>query len=111
MFDSVRRARRESSWRPGQALGQVLKHGRLCKKRGVNCADAGDSTLLRRGVSPLRALAFHFWRTRWRGASVPRVAPWERAAILAPFALHTWLVYDMLWAHSELRFGSGRRSR
>jgi ABC-type uncharacterized transport system permease subunit len=54
------------------------------------------------------ALAFHFWRTRWRGASVPRVAPWERAAILAPFALHTWLVYDMLWAHSELRFGFGQ---
>jgi ABC-type uncharacterized transport system permease subunit len=53
------------------------------------------------------ALAFHFWRTRWRGASVPRVAPWERAAILVPFALHTWLVYDMLWAHSELRFGFG----
>src|SRR3981081_4883003 len=54
------------------------------------------------------ALAFHFWRTRWRGASVPRVATWERAAILAPFALHTWLVYDMLWAHSELRFGFGQ---
>src|SRR6267143_1302640 len=54
------------------------------------------------------ALALHFWRTRWRGASVPRVAPWERAAILAPFTLHTWLVYDMLWAHSELRFGFGQ---
>src|SRR5712664_3896509 len=54
------------------------------------------------------ALAFHFWRTRWRGASVPRFATWERAAILAPFALHTWLVYDMLWAHSELRFGFGQ---
>src|SRR5260370_20349483 len=53
-------------------------------------------------------LAIHFWRTRWRGASVPRVVPWERAAILAPFALHTWLVYDMLWAHSELRFGFGQ---
>src|SRR2546428_3554254 len=54
------------------------------------------------------ALAFHFWRTRWRGASVPRVAPWERTAILAPFALHTWLVYDMLWAQSELHFGFGQ---
>src|SRR2546427_12078769 len=51
------------------------------------------------------ALAFHFWRTRWRGASVPRITPLERAAIVAPFALHTWLVYDMLWGHSELRFG------
>ena len=41
-------------------------------------------------------LAFHFWRTRWRGASAPRLAPLERAAILAPFALHTWLVYGIL---------------
>src|SRR5437667_9588966 len=53
-------------------------------------------------------LAFHFWRTRWRGASAPRLARLERAAILAPFALHTWLVYDMLWAQSELRFGFGQ---
>src|SRR5436189_160089 len=53
-------------------------------------------------------LAFHFWRTRWRGASAPRLARLERAAILAPFALHTWLVYDMLWAQSELHFGFGQ---
>src|SRR5258706_5084940 len=54
------------------------------------------------------ALAFHFWRTRWRGASAPRLAPLERAAILAPFALHTWLVYDMLWGQAELHFGFGQ---
>src|SRR2546422_1721266 len=54
------------------------------------------------------ALAFHFWRTRWRGASVPRITPLERAAIVAPFALHPWLVSDMLWGHSELRFGFGQ---
>jgi ABC-type uncharacterized transport system permease subunit len=54
------------------------------------------------------ALAFHFWRTRWRGESVPKISRLERAAILAPLALHTWLVYDMLWAHSELRFGFGQ---
>ena len=53
------------------------------------------------------ALAFHFWRTRWRGATAPKFARWERAAILAPFALHTWLVYDMLWAPG-LRFGFGQ---
>src|SRR6266704_598912 len=53
-------------------------------------------------------LAFHFWRTRWRGASAPRLAPLERAAILAPFALHTWIVYDTLWAQSELHFGFGQ---
>src|SRR6266566_4971017 len=53
-------------------------------------------------------LAFHFWRTRWRGASAPRLAGLEQAGILAPFALHTWLVYDMLWAQSELHFGFGQ---
>src|SRR2546427_13204465 len=53
-------------------------------------------------------LAFHFWRTRWRGASARLPARLERAAILAPFALHTWLVYDMLWAQSELHFGFGQ---
>ena len=53
------------------------------------------------------ALAVHFWRTRWRGASVPRISAVERGAILVPLALHTWLVYDMLWAPSELRFGFG----
>jgi ABC-type uncharacterized transport system permease subunit len=53
------------------------------------------------------ALSVHFWRTRWRGAAAPRFAPWERVAILAPLALHTWLVYDMLWA-PQLRFGFGQ---
>src|SRR5438093_892068 len=41
-------------------------------------------------------LAFHFWRTRWRGASAPLPARLERAAILAPVALHTWVAYDSL---------------
>jgi ABC-type uncharacterized transport system permease subunit len=54
------------------------------------------------------AVAFHFWRTRWRGTGAPRIASWERAAILAPLALHTWLVYDMLFAQAELRFGFGQ---
>lgn len=31
--------------------------------------------------------------------------PWERAAILAPLALQTWLLYDVLFLASELRFG------
>ena len=53
------------------------------------------------------ALAFHFWRTRWRGSGTPRIARWERAAVLVPLALHTWLVYDMLLASQELRFGFG----
>jgi ABC-type uncharacterized transport system permease subunit len=53
------------------------------------------------------ALAFHFWRTRWRGGSAPTFSRWERGAIIAPLALHTWLVYDMLWT-PELRFGFGQ---
>ena len=30
---------------------------------------------------------------------------WERAAILAPLALHGWLLYDGIFAAAELRFG------
>jgi ABC-type uncharacterized transport system permease subunit len=55
-------------------------------------------------------LAVHFWRTRWR-ATEPRpagLARWERAAILVPLALHTWLLYDGLFAAPTLRFGFGQ---
>jgi len=54
------------------------------------------------------ALAFHFWRTRWRGDTAPAFARWERGAIVLPLALHTWLIYDMLLAPAELRFGFGQ---
>jgi ABC-type uncharacterized transport system permease subunit len=58
------------------------------------------------------ALGWHFWNTRWRagadaagdGASAGIVF-WERAAILAPFALHSHLLYAELFAAPELRFG------
>ncbi len=55
-------------------------------------------------------LAVHFWRTRWRAARPhsPGLAPWERAAILAPLALHTWLLYQALFVAPELRFGFGQ---
>ncbi len=53
-------------------------------------------------------LAWHFWRTRWRATGAPHIASWERAAILAPFLLHTGLVYTMLFAHAELHFGFGQ---
>jgi len=57
-------------------------------------------------------LAFHFWRTRWRpaAASTARgrgMAAWERAAILVPLALHTWLLHHALFAVPEVRFGFG----
>ena len=52
-------------------------------------------------------LAWHFWNTRWRhhqqGSGGLR--EWERAAILAPLALHGWLLYDGIFAAPELRFG------
>jgi len=58
------------------------------------------------------ALGLHFWRTRWRaqgdtaakGAS-HGISAWERAAILAPFALHSWLLYTELFTSVELHFG------
>ena len=52
------------------------------------------------------ALAWHFWNTRWRRAadSQKGLQSWERAAILAPLALHGWLLYDGIFSH-QLRFG------
>ena len=58
------------------------------------------------------ALGWHFWNTRWSadadtagdGASAG-IAFWERVAILAPFALHSYLLYAELFAAPELRFG------
>ena len=53
-------------------------------------------------------LAFHFWRTRWQDPGAQSIVAWERAAILAPLAVHSWLVYEMLFTTSELRFGFGQ---
>ncbi len=55
-------------------------------------------------------LAWHFWRTRWRARPAGTAAssgtrPWERAALLAPLALHAYLLYADLFAPPELRFG------
>ena len=50
-------------------------------------------------------LALHFWRTRWIGAAPTAITAWERALILAPLALHTWLLWEILFISSELRFG------
>ena len=58
------------------------------------------------------ALALHFWHTRWRASSAATqagaLAGWERAALLAPLALHAWLLYlDLVWP-AQLRFGFGQ---
>jgi ABC-type uncharacterized transport system permease subunit len=50
-------------------------------------------------------LALHFWRTRWMGATPASMAAWERAVILVPLSLHTWLLWDVLFLSTELRFG------
>ncbi len=55
-------------------------------------------------------LAWHFWRTRWRAQPPGTTAPtgtrgWERAALLAPLALHAYLLYAEVFAPAELRFG------
>ena len=58
------------------------------------------------------ALALHFWRTRWRpvpAAALPSgMAGWERAALLAPIALHAWLLYRDLVLPERLHFGFGQ---
>jgi ABC-type uncharacterized transport system permease subunit len=58
-------------------------------------------------------LAWHFWSTRWRrpataggeARATSGLHGWERAAILAPLALHGWLLYAGIFAAGELRFG------
>jgi len=50
-------------------------------------------------------LAWHFWNTRWRGATPAPSAPWERPALLVPLALHAWLLYSGIFGAAELRFG------
>jgi ABC-type uncharacterized transport system permease subunit len=58
------------------------------------------------------ALGLHFWRTRWTSggqasaeAESAGIVLWERVAILAPFALHSFLLYATLFSAAELRFG------
>ena len=55
------------------------------------------------------ALALHFWNTRWRGAAEApaALAGWERLAMLAPLALHAWLLYADVIEPAQPRFGFG----
>lgn len=56
-------------------------------------------------------LALHFWRTRWSSrahdahAAPGGLRPWERAALLAPLALHGWLLYADIVLPIQPRFG------
>jgi ABC-type uncharacterized transport system permease subunit len=56
-------------------------------------------------------LAWHLWRSRWRadaragrGAGAD-LSVGERLAILAPLALHAWLLQQGVFGAAELRFG------
>jgi ABC-type uncharacterized transport system permease subunit len=57
------------------------------------------------------ALAWHLWRSRWRpaagaaGAARPELNAAERLAILAPLAVHAWLLAQGIFGAPELRFG------
>lgn len=57
------------------------------------------------------ALAWHLWRSRWRraarpaAAARPELSAAERLAILAPLALHAWLLAQGIFGSPELRFG------
>lgn len=53
------------------------------------------------------ALAAHLWNTRWRIRDGAALGPVERLAILAPLALHSFLLWDTLIAAEQLRFGFG----
>lgn len=58
------------------------------------------------------ALAFYFWRRHWSGAhTISMEAPsrrgLEHAALLAPFALHTWLLSHSMFGEAGLFLGVG----
>ena len=62
------------------------------------------------------ALAFYFWRRHWSAApTATNDAPWdapsrrgvEHAALLAPFALHSWLLGHSLFGADGLYLGVG----
>jgi len=57
------------------------------------------------------ALAVYFWRTRWVAtvAAPPRTGSraLERALMLAPLALHAWLLYNSVFAGSGMHLGVG----
>lgn len=56
-------------------------------------------------------LAWHFWRSRWRADARAaqntraELSVGERLAILAPLALHAWLLQQGIFGAAELRFG------
>src|SRR5689334_18616699 len=54
------------------------------------------------------ALATHLWNTRWRAQQDAALSRWERAAILAPLALHSYLLFTSLFLSPDFHFGFGQ---
>jgi ABC-type uncharacterized transport system permease subunit len=54
------------------------------------------------------ALATHLWNTRWRAQQDAALSRWERAAILAPLALHSYLLFSSLFLSADFHFGFGQ---
>lgn len=58
--------------------------------------------------------AAYFWRTRWQPATEPAApdglhaaAKWEHLVILAPLALHAWLLYRSMFEQAGIFLGIG----
>ena len=51
-------------------------------------------------------LGVYYWRARWRDVAQP-ASGWEHYAILAPLALHTWLLWAELLHAPTFHFGFG----
>ena len=58
-------------------------------------------------------LAAYFWRTHWRSTNqartqdITKFQKWEKAAILLPLLLHTFLLYQSIWSDQGLNLGVG----
>ncbi len=53
-------------------------------------------------------LAIHLWNTRWRGLQANPLTRWERAAIVVPLGMHTYLLATAIFLSEGLRFGFGQ---
>ena len=49
----------------------------------------------------------HLWKTRWHTTETPPLTQVERAAVMAPLLLHSYLLWNAIFAADPLRFGFG----
>lgn len=53
------------------------------------------------------ALAGYLWNSRWNRGQTAALSAGERSAILLPWAVHSYLLWTVLFGTPELRFGFG----